>query len=211
MYEEIKKEILAELRRDTNGAVVGTMFEMLGSERYINYGVTIPTIKKVAAKYAPNHQLAMEMFHSEIREMKLCAIYVENSDEVTEQQMVLWSQAFDSQEIAEHCCTMLFCKAPCGLKVARRWIDSLPYPAMLMAAKRAKTMFTPEEADIYLQIVAYAVGLEEKGVLFHAKCRLLVALINSSREMRKWISSLELSDAVNEEINWQIEAFSEEN
>lgn len=211
MYEEIRKEILAELRRDTNGAVVGTMFEMLGSERYINYGVTIPAIKKVAARYAPNHPLAMEMFASEIREMKLCAIYVEDPTEVTEEQMELWSEAFDSQEILEHCSTMLFFKAPFALTVARRWIDSRPYAAMLMAAKRAKTMFMPQESDLYLQIVAYAMGLEERGVLFQAKCRLLVALMNNSREMRKWIPSLELSEQVYEEINWQIEAFCEEN
>ncbi|MEG0500323.1 MAG: hypothetical protein RR550_04275, partial [Rikenellaceae bacterium] len=91
MYEDIRKEVLAELRRDTNGAVVGTMFEMIGSEHYINYGVTVPSIKKVARVYAPNHALALAMFPSTIREMKLCAVYIDNGEEVTEEQMELWS------------------------------------------------------------------------------------------------------------------------
>lgn len=211
MYEDVKKEILAELRRDTNGAVVGTMFEMLGSEHYVNYGVTIPTIKKVAREYAPNHALAQTVFSSKIREMKLCAIYIDDPNEVTVEQMELWSSSFDSIEILENCCSMLFYKAPCALEVARRWIDKLPYAALLLAAKRARTIYNEKEGNLYIQILSYGIGLEDRGKLFHAKCQLLVALSNANREMRRAISLLELSDEVLDEINWQITEFSKEN
>lgn len=211
MYDDIKKEILAELRRDTNGAVVGTMFEMLGSEQYVNYGVTIPSIKKVAREYAPDHALAQAVFSSKIREMKLCAIYMDDPNEVTEEQMELWSESFDSVEILENCCSMLFYKAPSGLKVARRWIDKFPYAALLLAAKRARTMYIKEEGDLYMQILSYGLGLEDRGTIFQAKCQLLVALSNASVEMRRAVSLLELSDEVLDEINWQISEFLKEN
>ncbi|MEG0500218.1 MAG: hypothetical protein RR550_03735, partial [Rikenellaceae bacterium] len=102
-------------------------------------------------------------------------------------------------------------KAPCALAVARRWIDRLPYAALLLAAKRARTMYRDEEADLYLQILSYGVGLEDRGVLFNAKCQLLVALSNSCREMRRAVSLLDLSERVLEEVNWQKTEFLEEN
>lgn len=205
MYQDIKREILAELRRDTNGAVVGTMFEMLGSETYVNYGVTIPHIKKIAREYAPNHTLAQEIFISDIREMKLCAIYIDTPNDVTVQQMELWSEAFRSVEIMEHCASMLFYGAPDALSVALGWMKKYPYAALLMAAKRAKTMFKKEEYDTYQRILSYALLLPDSGIVFGAKCKFLVALANNNDQMKEYILNLSLSERVLEEINWQIE------
>lgn len=205
MFEEIKKEMLAELRRDTNGAVVGTMFEMLGSEKYINYGVTIPAIKKVARDYCPNHHLAMEMFASQIREMKLCAVYVDTPSDVTIEQMEIWSASFDSTEIMEHCCSMLFYGAKDALFVAEEWMNKFPYGALLMATKRAKVLYKEEERDRYLKILNAAFGLEESVMNFKGTCQLLVALSNCDEKMKKYIALLPLSERILEEISWQIE------
>lgn len=205
MFDEIKKEIFAELRRDTNGAVVGTMFEMIGREQYINYGVTLPTIKKVARDYCPNHLLAMELFTSQIREMKLCAVYVDTPSDVTSEQMELWSDAFNSVELMEHCCSMLFYGADDALAVAERWLRKFPYGALLMASKRAKVMFKEKERDRYTEILNTALALEDVGSVFKGKCQLLVALSNGDKKMREYIANLPLSQRISEEISWQIE------
>lgn len=207
MLDDVKKNILAELRRDTNGAVVGTMFEMLGSEKYINYGVTIPFIKKVAREYCPNHFLAMDMFVSQIRELKLCAVYVDTPSEVTIEQMESWSDSFDSVEVMEHCCTMLFYGASDTLLVAEGWMTKFPYAALLMTAKRAKIMFKEEERERYVAILNAALTVDDSVLNFKGKCQLLTALSNSDNKMRRYISLLPLSERILEEICWQIEKF----
>lgn len=207
MFVSVKKEILAELRRDTNGAVVGSMFEMLGEEKYMSYGVTIPAIKKVARAYSPNHSLAVEVFSSQIREMKLCAIYVDTPSEVTIEQMEHWSDSFDSVEILEHCCSMLFYGAQETLTVAEQWMTRFPYAALLMAAKRAKVMFREEETKQYLKIIDAALLLEDSNLIFKGKCQLLIALSKNDEKMRRHIALLPLSERILKEISWQIDEF----
>lgn len=209
MFDDTKKEILAELRRETNGAVVGTMFEMTGSERYINYGVTLPFIKKVATLYHPNHALAMEMFNSKVREMKLCAIYIDDSMEVTAEQMELWSFSFDSQEIAENCATMLFYKSPHSVYIAYEWLiqgdDQIKsYAAMLMAGKRARTAYLPQSRDLYEHILKVSLKLPIDAKIFHSLCYLLVSLAKADDYFAKKIELLNLPETVREEIDWQI-------
>lgn len=209
MFDEIKKEILAELRRDTNGAVVGTMFEMLGSEKYINYGVLLPHIKKVAAQYHPNHALAIEMFNSKIREMKLCAIYIDNGDEVTAEQMELWSFSFNSQEIAENCASMLFYKSINAVLIAYEWLveggdEMKSYAAMLMSGKRARTNYTPKSRDLYERIMNVSLKIQLNTRNFSGLCYLLVSLAKADDYFAKKIDSLKLSEQIREEIDWQI-------
>lgn len=209
MFDEIKKEILEELRRDTNGAVVGTMFEMLGSEKYISYGVTLPHIKKVAALYHPNHALAMEMFNSKIREMKLCAIYVDNGDEVTAEQMELWSFSFNSQEIAENCASMLFYKSINAVQIAYEWLveaddEMKSYAAMLMAGKRARTKYTSKSKDLYERIMNVSLKIPLNPKIFNGLCYLLVSLAKADDYFAKKIEKLKLAESVREEIDWQI-------
>lgn len=205
MYNEIKKEILVQLRRDTNGAVVGTMFEMLGSERYINYGVSIPAIKKVAREYAPNHALAQCLFDSQIRELKLCAVYVDASEDVTAAQMETWSEAFDNVEILEHCCSMLFYGANDALTVAKEWLQVRAYAALLMAGKRAKTHYLIQERDQYMKILDEIETLPDTGLVFKGKCIFLASLAKSDADFCEYILKMPLSERIMEEISWQIE------
>lgn len=209
MFDEIKKEILAELRRDTNGAVVGTMFEMLGSEKYISYGVTLPHIKKVAASYHPNHALAMEMFNSKIREMKLCAIYIDNGTEVTAEQMELWSFSFNSQEIAENCASMLFCQSINALQISYEWLveandEMKSYAAMLMVGKRARTKYIQQSRDLYERIINVSLKVPLSAKIFNGLCYLLVSLAKADDYFANKIEKMKLPETVREEIDWQI-------
>lgn len=199
-YKDTIKEILLQIRRDMNGAVVGTMLEILGNERYVNYGVAVPTIKKTAKKYYPNHELALQMFSSEIRDLKIASIYIDIPSEVTLEQMRDWSSAFDEQDIIENACSMLFYKAEDALLIAEEWINTYPYASMLITAKHARFCFSADNLELYKSIatkITEEIG-EEKFV--SARCRMLAAIASAHNELEKFIDNLPLSDFIRYEV-----------
>ncbi len=213
--DALKMKILGEIRRDTNGAVVGTMSDMnQGEELYMNFGVTIPKIKNTVKDYAPNHLLALELFKTKIRELKLAAIYIDDADQLTEEQMFDWQQSFDSLEMAEHSATMLFYKSPICLSVAEKWSvvkDKFTAKAgLLMAAKRAKVFYDVMDNPKYLNLFDIAlevVTLRENIHSVQSAEIFLAAIANRDVAMKKRLLDLIEVKALGDsgcEIIWQI-------
>lgn len=201
-YEDTINEIFYAIRSNMNGAVVGTMFDILKSEHFTNYGVTVADVKKVAKDYAPNHALALELFKSDIRELKICAVYVDDPQKVTHEQMRLWSEAFISRDILENCCSMLFYKSIDALTVAYEWLDSHPYATLLLASRRASLLYYPAESALYIDIIQRIVPFDKEDKYFSLKCRLLGTLKRQDGYMRDYVNSLPLSSDAVEEIQW---------
>lgn len=144
-------EILRRLRREINGAVAGAMEER-GILYPLNYGVSVPTIKIIAADYAPDHDLAAELFASGTRELMLAALFIDDPAEVTVGQMESWSESFSNPEIAENCAARLFCNASQAPATALLWMDAPQrlkcYAGILMASRIVRSPKKPPEALI---------------------------------------------------------------
>ena len=212
--DKLKKEILGEIKRDTNGAVVGSMCDMNCGEPYFSYGVTVAKIKNVVKNYSHNHELALELFSSKIRELKLAAIYMENPQSVEVAQMSLWQQSFDSLEIAEHCASMLFYQCDKSVEVALKWAKiggNTTKAAFLMASKRTKMCFDIAEMANYNLLLDLAVELivkcENKGILSSIE-GFIAALSNKDKKVRERVVELVENDTFGDsgaEIRWQME------
>lgn len=211
--EKLKKEILGEIKRDTNGAVVGSMCDMNCGEVYFSYGVTVAKIKNVAQKYFPNHELALELFSSRIRELKLAAVYIDNPQNVDVAQMHLWQQSFDSLEVAEHCCSMLFYKCDNAVEVAVCWARMSGFTAksaFLMATKRARLNFEHKDIVNYKLLLDLAIELikENKNSKITSSSEGFIAeLSNRNKEVKEMVFELVKSGILGdsgEEIIWQI-------
>lgn len=161
---ETRSTILAELRSEMNGAVVESMLHYNGSEPFFSYGVSLPRIKQEALKHSGNHELALLLFQSEIRELKLAAIYVETPEHVTPEQMEGWSESFHSAEIADNAATMLFFGAPQALETAATWLTEEKHmrPALMMIGKRARTRYDEKEGDQYAALLQTILPLTKK-------------------------------------------------
>lgn len=199
-YKDTIKEVLLQIRRDMNGAVVGTMLDILGNERYVNYGVAVPTIKKCAMKYHPNHELALEMFNSEIRDLKIASIYIEDCDMVTKEQMQEWSNSFDEQDILENCCSMLFYKSKDALAMAEEWINSYPYATMLIVAKNVRFCFTRENIEKYKAIASRVNSEIGDDIFVSARCRMLAAIASADGELKEFVTNLSMSNLIRNEV-----------
>ncbi len=195
-YKDTIEEIYSELRRNANGIVVETMFEMLGTEKYVNHGVSVPAIKEVASRHAPNHRLAEELFKTNIRELKIAAVYIDNPNEVTLEQMEQWSKSFDAIDILENCCSMLFSRAPQALIIAKKLMNDMPYASLLIASRRASLLFHEQELMEYHEIVNRITPFSH-GAHFELKCRLIAALKKNSDTF-----DIYLDDDISKEIEW---------
>lgn len=123
------EKVLALMRRlkiEMNGAVTDAMRGYGGVGYGLNYGVSLPTIKEVADAYHPDHELALSLWRQDVRELKLAALFVEDAEAVTSEQMERWSAAWRVAELAEQSAMQLFWRSPAALEVAIRWINSTP-------------------------------------------------------------------------------------
>ncbi len=80
------------------------------STKSTNYGVKIPELRKMARQIGKNHDLAQELWNSDIRETKILAGMVDDPEMVTEAQIETWVKEFDNWEVCDQCCMNLFVK-----------------------------------------------------------------------------------------------------
>jgi len=120
-------EVFTRLTRQMNGAVSQTMRELGGNDgmKYkMNYGVSLPTIKDIALEYYPNHTLAQDLWRQEVREMQLAAVYIDEPEKITLEQLDKHSQKWEHIEIGQVAAMHLLCKTPIALDIAKKWFNS---------------------------------------------------------------------------------------
>lgn len=140
-------EIFTRLRRQMNGAVTESM-EQRGTHYGMNYGVSVATIRDIAAGYAPDHELALALYAQEVREMQIAAIYIDDYKRVTVDQMEQWSNAWQTSEMAEQSSMQLFWRAEDAMEIARRWLLGSSEPLRRLAASNIIGRLASELTDL---------------------------------------------------------------
>ncbi len=84
-------------------------------------GVPVPAVRKLAKEIGIDHRLAAKMWSSGVHEARLLAGFIDDPDEVTENQMEKWVRDFDSWDICDQVCSNLFDKTPFAIKKAKEW------------------------------------------------------------------------------------------
>ncbi len=94
-----KNELLLALRREMNGAVAGAMRDG-GIEYGVNFGVSVTTVRSVAARFAPDDALARAAWGSGVRELRLSALFVAPLEALADVER--WRPSLDTMELAEN-------------------------------------------------------------------------------------------------------------
>ena len=72
------------------------------------YGISIPSLRKLAKEIGKEHVLAQELWSSGIHEARILAGMIDDPKMVTEKQMESWVKDFDSWDVCDQCCMNLF-------------------------------------------------------------------------------------------------------
>jgi 3-methyladenine DNA glycosylase AlkD len=84
-------------------------------------GVGLPTLRSLAKRIGHDHGLALALWHTPLREARILASLIDDSEQVTEDQMERWAETFDSWEICDQCCQNLFAHTSFALAKTVEW------------------------------------------------------------------------------------------
>ncbi len=115
--KEIKKSFF--LRMD--GTASRSMREK-GLDYKINWGVSIPDLRKMADEYGKDYELAIELWKENIRECKILATMMMPPEQMLPEIVELWMEQTPSQEIAEMAAFNLYQHLEYAPVLAFQWI-----------------------------------------------------------------------------------------
>ena len=84
-------------------------------------GVSIPQLRRVARTHRGDHDLALDLWATEIHEARILASMVDDLRRVTRAQMDDWAADFDSWDLCDQVCNNLFGAARAADAAARAW------------------------------------------------------------------------------------------
>lgn len=149
--EETVQKIKRQLRLSMNG-VVSSGMRQLGVEYRMNFGVTLPLLKKIAAGYAPDPDLALRLWSEDIRESKILASLLCPVQACSKEMAREWVKTAPQTEIIDYCCMNLFDRLPFAIEESLVWInmheDCFRYAGVQLFSRAYVKNRLPHEADL---------------------------------------------------------------
>src|SRR3712207_625079 len=84
-------------------------------------GISTPKLQKLAKEIGRDHDMALQLWTSNIHEARLLACMIDDPKAVTEEQMERWVATFDSWDICDCCCGYLFDRTPFSYQKPHEW------------------------------------------------------------------------------------------
>ncbi len=124
--------LLGELRRERNGAVADAM-RCYGAPYGLNYGVSLPTLRKLARAETPDHDFARYLYLQEVRELRLAALHIARPESLTPDEFPAWAAGIVNSEVAEEAAFAFLSRADALPALFDAWIAD-PNPLLRYAA-----------------------------------------------------------------------------
>lgn len=86
-------------------------------------GIRIPQLRAVARRIGRDHAMAAGLWASEIHEARILAAFVDDPAQVTPVQMEAWAADFDSWDVCDQACSVLFARTPYAYEKAAAWSE----------------------------------------------------------------------------------------
>jgi 3-methyladenine DNA glycosylase AlkD len=159
LIEKIRKSIHLGM----NGITTESM-ERAGIYYKLNYGVSIPQLKQIAARYEQNHELAQRLWALKVRETMILACLLQPIDSFTDILAEEWVNDCNNTELIEQTCMHLFSKLSNAPEKAIEWINSKTKHVCLCGftlAARIANAFTDKQAESIIKKALESVNNED--------------------------------------------------
>lgn len=124
--------LLGELRRERNGAVADAM-RYYGAPYGLNYGVSLPTLRKLARAETPDHDFARYLYLQDVRELRLAALHIARPESLAADEFPAWAAGIVNSEVAEEAAFAFLSRADALPALFAAWISD-PNPLLRYAA-----------------------------------------------------------------------------
>lgn len=122
MQETIKR-IKQSFRLRMNGVASQSM-RTKGVDYKLNWGVSLPDLKAMAAEYGKDYDLAVALWKENVRECKIMATMIMPAEKMLPDLVELWMEETTTQELAELAVFNLYQYLPFSADLAFEWIAS---------------------------------------------------------------------------------------
>jgi 3-methyladenine DNA glycosylase AlkD len=86
-------------------------------------GISMPSLRKLAKDIGKDHNLAQELWKTEIAEARIVAAMIDDPAQVTEVQMEGWVKGINSWDVCDQVCMNLFEKTPLAWSKIIDWAE----------------------------------------------------------------------------------------
>ena len=135
--------LLGKVRKQMNGAVSESMATH-GQQYGLNYGVSIATLREIAAAETQDYAFAKYLYQQQVRELKLCACHIADPKMVDTHEFPFWSRGITNAELAEELAFALFSKIYDINSLMGIWTtesnEMVAYAALMAASRNERTL-----------------------------------------------------------------------
>lgn len=200
--------LLGELRREMNGAVADAM-RYYGKRYGLNYGVSLPTIRAIAATEPRNNDLALYLFKQDVRELRLAALHIAEPSKFAETQGS-WREGITTSEIAEELAFALLSKVESFNEVYADWASSeqefVAYAALMAAARRGGGSCIGELASLHKPMANHPTSrLVAQGIIAVMSVAIAQNLASEVRRALQTLPDGSIKEYIADEISWRME------
>lgn len=134
--------LLGRVRKQMNGAVAETM--ATDGENYgLNYGVSIATLREIAATEVRDNDFAKYLYQQQVRELRLIACHLAEPDKTDIHDFPFWARGIRNAELAEELAFALLSKIYDINSLMGIWTtesnELISYAALMAAARNERT------------------------------------------------------------------------
>lgn len=201
--------LLGKMRKQMNGAVADAMF-YYGTRYGLNYGVSLPTVREIAAETGKDHELALYLFKQQVRELKLAAMHIADAEQITAATSSTWADGITTSELAEEAAFAMLSHCPSLNEIYDKWVKSeneFATYAALMALSRS-SVISPEQLDPLPNITCrYSTSrpIAQGVVALLAAAYLNPALQEAVKASLEKLPDTPASEYVRDEMSWRME------
>ena len=88
------------------------------------YGIKMPVLRKLAKDIGTDHKLSIKLWNHGYHDSRILATLIEDSNEVTENQLDLWVHDFDNWDIVDQACINILYYMPSAIDKIPIWAKS---------------------------------------------------------------------------------------
>ena len=203
--------LLGRVRKQMNGAVSESM--ATDGENYgLNYGVSIATLREIAATEQPDTDFAKYLYQQQVRELRLIACHLAEPEKVDIHDFPFWARGIRNAELAEELAFALLSKIYDINSLMGIWTtesnELIAYAALMAAARNKRT--TSEVAFIAAEKAVRAYPSSRN--IAHGVVALLCYIAENDKSVKVGVPTLlesmpdcPVKEFVAEELEWRLE------
>ena len=115
------EQILKKMKSMANPRNVAGMARFGIRPRSLLLGISVPSLRAMAKEIGKDHRLALRLWRSGVHEARLLACFIDDPQEVSEEQMEEWVRGFDSWDVCDLCCANLLDRTELAYRKAFEW------------------------------------------------------------------------------------------